>query len=674
MVKLLSFLLILIFLPLKIYAQSQESLDSLLLLEKSLPEGAEKIKILVFIGFNYSRISKEKAKRYYKKAISLGEKIDENVYTSSSYSQIANFYNNLGEIDSADYFLEKARIKAEKANQNVSWASYYQNQTLINKKRKNYKEAIESGKKSLQYNLIEGKKANIAGSYLNLGNCYMELKDFESSADYYYKALKIFEEINHENGKSFCYTNLGNIYKELKQHEESIKYAEISLKLKQKANDELGIGTTYLLISENYSMLKNYKAAIEYADKSINIYKKLDIAFGLVNNYQLKARIYTNMRDTIQAIKYFDLALEKAKKVENSKLINQIQLEKMALTPEKKISQNTTLDIENNLEASKEGNDINSQLSNLDYLIQFYYKNKNYKKAFDYQTEYFQLQNTIYGPDILKKIKERENRFELEKKETEIQLLEKDKELRENQLQKQKLGIYAAAATVVFILLFAYLLFNQNKIIQKKKRQLELETMRHNIAGDLHDDIGSTLSSIQIISSLALNKCSDNQPLQQSIQQINELSDKVATGIREIIWSVNPAYDKLGAVIQQMRKLAVDVLSTNEIAFKLFEDIKDPEKEFTPQQRKDLLMIFKEALNNSRKYSGTERVDIHIRQKAQMLCVQIKDYGCGFNTDDIKRGNGLCNMERRAMDINAKFNLHTKPGKGTFISIEMPLP
>jgi len=147
----------------------------------------------------------------------------------------------------------------------------------------------------------------------------------------------------------------------------------------------------------------------------------------------------------------------------------------------------------------------------------------------------------------------------------------------------------------------------------------------------------------------------------------------VASGIREIVWSVNPAYDKLNAIIPQLHKLAADVLGANEIAFKFKEDIADLNKEMTPQQRKDLMMIFKEALNNTRKYSGTNRVDIQIKQIPQSLTLHIKDYGCGFDMETVNRGNGISSMERRAKEINAEFAVHSKPGKGTFLSLKIPL-
>lgn len=654
-------------------AQSPKQLDSLLKLEKILPDGSEKIRTLTFIGFNYSRTSPDKAKQYYKKAIDLGERTKENIRTSQAYSQIANFYHKLGETDSIEYFLQKAKARAENANDNKSWALYYQNRTLISKKQKKFDEAIQFGKQSLKYNLLLGKKADIAGSYMNLGSCFVEIMNLEAGADYYYKALQIFEEINNENGKSFCYNNLGNLYKKLKQHEESIKYVKLSLELKEKLNDEAGIAGSYMILSENFQMLNNHKTALHYLNKSIALHQKLGNKYALVNNYQLQGRIFKEMKDTLKAIKSYSHAIADAKKLGNPKLLYELQNEKLTLAQVHKIPETITQSIETNLNLSKETNDLNTRMDHLEYLTQFYYKKGNYRKAFDYQSEFHLLKEKHYGSEVLQKINTRESRYKLEKKEAEIQLLEKDKQLQENQLQKQRMGTYAAIATAVLVLIIAYLLINQSKIMQEKKRLQELETMRHTIAGDLHDDIGSTLSSIQIISSMAANQCEGNQNLQQSIIQINELSDKVAYGIREIVWSVNPAFDKLNAVVPQLHKIAAEVLGANEISFKFKENITDFNKEMTPQQRKDLVMIFKEALNNTRKYSETTHVDISIKQTPQLFALQIKDYGKGFCLETVKRGNGINNMARRAQAINADFAIYSTPEKGTFVSLKIPL-
>ena len=235
-------------------------------------------------------------------------------------------------------------------------------------------------------------------------------------------------------------------------------------------------------------------------------------------------------------------------------------------------------------------------------------------------------------------------------------------------------SMYLALVALVLTACIAIFIINRVRKLQENKRKLALENMRQNIAGDLHDDIGSTLSSIQIISNLALSQRNSDAQLRQSVSRISELSDKVSDGIREIVWSVNPAHDRLETVTTHLRKLAADILNDSSITFTFKENLKEPEKELTPQQRKDLFMIFKEALNNARKYSGTGHIDLFINQHGQMLQIGIKDYGCGFDTDKTERGNGLNNMARRAADINALLDIDTHPGKGTLVSLQVPLP
>ena len=234
--------------------------------------------------------------------------------------------------------------------------------------------------------------------------------------------------------------------------------------------------------------------------------------------------------------------------------------------------------------------------------------------------------------------------------------------------------MYFVLVILLLVAAMAAIILVRLRRIQEKKRNMALEAMRNNIAGDLHDDIGSTLSSIQIMSSLALNQSKEDSALRQQLTLITDLADKVSGGIREIVWSVNPAHDKIQAVILQLRKLAADILGTKDIAVKFTEDLSQPKKELNPHKRKELIMIFKESLNNARKYSGTDRVDINIKQKPHELTVLIKDYGCGFDLEKVERGNGLNNLERRAEDMGAKLEIYSKPDKGTSISLKIPLP
>ena len=93
----------------------------------------------------------------------------------------------------------------------------------------------------------------------------------------------------------------------------------------------------------------------------------------------------------------------------------------------------------------------------------------------------------------------------------------------------------------------------------------------------------------------------------------------------------------------------------------------------TMQQRKNIYLIFKEALNNAVKYSGTEKININASIQNKELVMRVKDFGHGFNSGTVKKGNGLDNMQNRAKEMNAKFYIESGAETGTLITLTMPI-
>ncbi|MGB6094135.1 MAG: ATP-binding protein, partial [Moheibacter sp.] len=233
--------------------------------------------------------------------------------------------------------------------------------------------------------------------------------------------------------------------------------------------------------------------------------------------------------------------------------------------------------------------------------------------------------------------------------------------------------MYLAIIVGILVLAAAGFGIARMRAVQRMKRSAEIEGMRQNLAGDLHDDVGSTLSSIQIISNLMTEKTNDPKVI-EAAQNISGLSNKVANGIREIVWELNPANDSLEAIISQLRKISSEILTPSEISFSFNVKINDPNKKISPELRKEMVMVFKEAINNARKYSNAEKVDISISEKKSLLKMKISDNGIGFDPESVQKGNGLSNMERRSKKMNSEFRLESSPDHGTTIHLRILLP
>jgi signal transduction histidine kinase len=205
-------------------------------------------------------------------------------------------------------------------------------------------------------------------------------------------------------------------------------------------------------------------------------------------------------------------------------------------------------------------------------------------------------------------------------------------------------------------------------------RILAVEKVRTRVARDLHDDMGSTLSTINILSAMAKSKMNtDAVKTTEYLAKISDNSQRMMEAMDDIVWSIKPSNDSMQKITARMREFATNVLEAKEMdmEFKIAEDVLDIK--LNMEARRDFFLIFKEAVNNAAKYSKAEKVsiDVHTQKNKLMLCV--KDNGKGFNANNADNGNGIGNMKKRADNMNGRIELRSEEGKGTTIKLSVPL-
>ena len=202
---------------------------------------------------------------------------------------------------------------------------------------------------------------------------------------------------------------------------------------------------------------------------------------------------------------------------------------------------------------------------------------------------------------------------------------------------------------------------------------LRLQQIRLRISRDLHDDIGSTLSSISMISSMAAKQNPEPKKAKDLFGTISNASQQAMELMSDIVWSINPKNDKMEMIITRMRQYASETLEASQIAFHLDVDKDSYNLSLPIDKRKDFYLIFKEAINNLAKYSQASTAHIRIDTKHQELCMTITDNGKGFDPQVSYSGNGLKNMRSRAAQIHGELHMDSSPGKGTTIRLTLPL-
>jgi len=222
---------------------------------------------------------------------------------------------------------------------------------------------------------------------------------------------------------------------------------------------------------------------------------------------------------------------------------------------------------------------------------------------------------------------------------------------------------YTLLGLALFAVLYAFYRYRINQIMQ-------IEKMRARIASDLHDDIGSTLTSISYYSELVkMQLKEEDAPLKLFLEKIGNNARNMVVAMSDIVWIINPKNDTTNNLISRMKHYAAEMLGERNIQYS-FNTNEDIEKlKLNMQQRKNLYLIYKEAVHNAVKYAHCSKVEIDFEQADHSLSLSINDDGKGFNTQQPSEGNGLVNMKRRAEEIKADFEISSLIGKGTQLQV-----
>jgi ligand-binding sensor domain-containing protein/two-component sensor histidine kinase len=206
------------------------------------------------------------------------------------------------------------------------------------------------------------------------------------------------------------------------------------------------------------------------------------------------------------------------------------------------------------------------------------------------------------------------------------------------------------------------------------KRILAVERIRNRVARDLHDDMGSTLSTINILSAMAKSKLnSDVVKTSEYINKISDNSQRMMEAMDDIVWAIKPSNDNMQKVVCRMREFATNVFEAKdiEIDFKAQPEVDDVHIDM--EARRDFFLVFKEAVNNAAKYSKCSRADVNVIIDHKKLVLQVKDNGIGFNVMKADSGNGLGNMQKRASAMKGTLQIHSMENNGTTVTLSVPI-
>lgn len=222
------------------------------------------------------------------------------------------------------------------------------------------------------------------------------------------------------------------------------------------------------------------------------------------------------------------------------------------------------------------------------------------------------------------------------------------------------MGVVAGLAAIVYFIYRSRL-----------NRLLEIERTRTRIATDLHDDIGSDLSKISLLSDIVRMRMSDDlTERDRMLSTIARISRSSVDAMRDIVWSIDPKRDSLQEMARRMRQHAEETFLDRDVKVNFSAPADGASVKLSMDVRRELFLVFKEAVNNAARHSACTHIDIDFSVSGRYVVLTVADNGRGFDSINGNEGNGLRNMRGRAERIGGQFELRSSDG--TSITVRVP--
>jgi signal transduction histidine kinase len=216
----------------------------------------------------------------------------------------------------------------------------------------------------------------------------------------------------------------------------------------------------------------------------------------------------------------------------------------------------------------------------------------------------------------------------------------------------------------------------ENLLAMERIKIQEAEAIRKKVAMDFHDEMGNQLASITaIINLINIRQSKKEFYIDDLLTRLNQHAQTLFYGTKDFIWSIDPKSDKVEVILMNIKDFGEDLFDRTGISFHFIKELHDSNFTFPAGASRHITLICKEVFTNIVKHASCKSVNVKAVSQEGSLSISIKDDGCGFDMESLKRaGNGLENMRIRAKKINAEISIQSKPNLGTEITLHVLIP
>jgi two-component system, NarL family, sensor kinase len=590
--------------------------------------------------------------------------------------------------DSAIYYYHEAKRLSEKLNYPVGIIKYISNYTAVLNVQGRFDESLRLNMQAVKLSEKYRLKKQMLASYTNVGAVYQHKDDNPNALTWYLKALPLLEEYGNQQNLGIFYGNLCVLYKDLQQYDKAITAGNRSLSIGRKTGDLYIEGTAANNLGEVYLRQEKLAEALKYMQRAYDIGKALPSVYFQQAALLGLGTVYLRKEMPAKYIPMFQQALPLADSLDDVKgkvnaltgigigfyFTRNFQQAEDMFTQSIRLA--TAYDLKQNLKEAYL------------HLSDLYIAKGNLEAGQRTRAKFDSIENLLMNERLARNVQELETRYNVEKQQK--QILQKNLLIEKSRMQssRQRNWLILSIAGLVLLsllLLFIYRFYRQKLILDKQQLEalkteqenIRLKAMvegqlkeRQRISQEMHDDMGSGLTSILFLSH-SLNKAADEIDTGQVAAKLKATASGLIEKMNEIIWMLNDKHDSLNDLLAYMRVNLAEMVDNAGMDFQFSMPPDIPEMHLSQMYRRNIYLIVKEAVHNAIKHANASliSVDVHFNEG---LTITVSDNGRGIDPNNLRLfSNGLRNMQQRAEQIRGEVSFHSE--KGTTLELKVAL-
>jgi len=590
--------------------------------------------------------------------------------------------------DSAEHILSRIHQQVAAHHDTAGMIRYYHTMTYLQNNKSQFEEALESARRENELARLYNNPLLLAKSFNALANTYEYLGVMDSAGKYFLAGLQLADSIHDKGLQRRLNNNLSSILYYTGDYAKGLRYARSGYVLAKELADTNAIITSLLNVGGLESGLKQYDSSREAFEAAISLTRLTHDDIHRMDALNNLGELLSDMGRHREALEKYREMLALSHTFGNADYRMYAEgnigntLAKLARYREAEPHLAKAILIADTIHAANEMQQWLQFMASLQQL------QGNYREAFRYLEKYQGLKDSLMNVHTRQNIHRLEIQYETAQKDRRLALQQLDIAHQQASIRRKNTWILGSVAGLItlslLLLLSRYNYRNKKKLhsqtvlsLQKEQEVVRLkalmegkDTERRRIAGEIHDDIGSGLTTILFLSNhIAGSNSAENKAAANKIaRNANLLIERM----KEIIWSMNTDYDTLDDLVAYIRQHAGELLEDAGIRYHFYFPYHIPPVDIPGEQRRNIYLAVKEALHNIVKHAQATEVTIRLTCNREVH-IAIRDNGKGFEEQEENRfGNGLKNMKRRMETVGG--SIAVQSGHGTTIQLSMPLP